>query len=731
MQYDSRGFLSRIDYPGGRWFTFEYNDAGQRTRRTGHDGYILNYYYDAAGRLQRLADGTGAEIVSYSYDSVGRLSREDKGNGTYTTYAYDAAGHLRSMVNYSPSGTVQSHFDYTYDANGNRVTMMTPTGTTTHDYDANGQLTGVTYPGGRRVTYAYDAVGNRVAVTDNGKPTAYTTNSLNQYMQVGGATYTYDTDGNMISKTDASGTSTYGYDSENRLITVTTPLSGTWQYTYDALGNRITVTRDGVVARYVHDPVGLVDVAAEYDAGGALIARYVHGVGLVARINATGDSAYYAFDGTGHTRQMTNAAGAIANTYDYDPFGIPLQTSETISNPFRYVGRFGVMEEATDLVFMRGRYFESNTGRFTTEDLLLSQDGNQYTYAINSPLVYFDPVGWEPTRHYTDFEAKFSIDYLLKYAERFGRARALSHLNPTWGDPWTLRNLEVHSHFGLVDIDWFLTLAAFGNRTGIRPLVSYLPGKIKWAIEDRGDNHWRTIGNPAEIRAIVMAELVHAGLPIRTVFIIAGVTSIIAPRDPNEKVGPPGIGSERVIGVDDELQFTIYFENVITATAPAQQVFIIDNLDPDLDWTTFHPTEIAFGNTSMAITEQAGGFYARTSVPDYRDGVNETWWVDITVQPDYRTGIVTWILRTLDPLTGKPPTDPLAGFLPPNNPNDHRGEGHVSFGIKPRSNSTWGTAITNSASIIFDTEASITTNVVMNTIGGVNLVYLPVILRNR
>jgi len=83
----------------------------------------------------------------------------------------------------------------------------------------------------------------------------------------------------------------------------------------------------------------------------------------------------------------------------------------------------------------------------------------------------------------------------------------------------------------------------------------------------------------------------------------------------------------------------------------------------------------------------------------------------------------------LDPQTGKPPTDPLAGFLPPNNPADHRGEGHVAFGVRPRSDLAWGTLIMNRATIVFDTEASITTNEVMNTIGGTNIVYLPVILR--
>ncbi len=206
---------------------------------------------------------------------------------------------------------------------------------------------------------------------------------------------------------------------------------------------------------------------------------------------------------------------------------------------------------------------------------------------------------------------------------------------------------------------------------------------------------------------------------------------VVAPGDPNEKVGPPGIGPQHVVGANSELPYTIYFENVMTATAPAQQVFVVDHLDSDLDWTTFHPTEIAFGNTVIAVSEQTGDYYARASVPDYRVGVNKMWWVDITTRANYDTGTITWTLRTLDPQTGKPPTDPLAGFLPPNNPNDHRGEGHVGYSVQSRSNLSWGTRITNQATITFDTEAPISTNVTWNTIGGVNVIYLPVILKNR
>jgi hypothetical protein len=204
---------------------------------------------------------------------------------------------------------------------------------------------------------------------------------------------------------------------------------------------------------------------------------------------------------------------------------------------------------------------------------------------------------------------------------------------------------------------------------------------------------------------------------------------LIRPTDPNEKVGPEGVGRDRIVHLDDELHYIIYFENVITATAPAQEVFITDKLDPDLNWASLQVTEVAFGNKIIPILEGTPQFYTQVTIPDYRSGVHKQWWVDISAQLNYQTGQVNWTFRTLDPETGELPADPLAGFLPPNKPKSGRGEGHVVFRIRPRSNLADGTVIANRASIVFDQEAPIVTNRVTNTIGSAVSVYLPVLLR--
>jgi uncharacterized repeat protein (TIGR01451 family) len=199
--------------------------------------------------------------------------------------------------------------------------------------------------------------------------------------------------------------------------------------------------------------------------------------------------------------------------------------------------------------------------------------------------------------------------------------------------------------------------------------------------------------------------------------------------DPNEKVGPVGKGTQRTVEIEDTLTYTIYFENKKEATAPAQEVFIVDRLDPSLDWSTFRFLDAAFDDSIVPAGDDKLQYHTRTTIPDWRTGVSKEWWLDITGEIDPVTGVVRWTFRTLDPETGELPEDALAGFLPPED-GTGRGQGHVTFAVRPRADTPKGTRTGSSASIIFDANAAIETNEAWNTIGAVAVpVYLPVISR--
>jgi hypothetical protein len=135
--------------------------------------------------------------------------------------------------------------------------------------------------------------------------------------------------------------------------------------------------------------------------------------------------------------------------------------------------------------------------------------------------------------------------------------------------------------------------------------------------------------------------------------------------------------------------------------------------------------EIAFGDQIIAVPEETDQFYSRETVLDYREGVDQTWWVDITIEVDTQTGLFSATFRTLDPETEDLPEDPFAGFLPPND-DTGRGEAHISFSIQPKTDRPFGTEVTNAASIVFDTNDPILTNNVLNTLG-LYQVFFPIV----
>jgi hypothetical protein len=96
--------------------------------------------------------------------------------------------------------------------------------------------------------------------------------------------------------------------------------------------------------------------------------------------------------------------------------------------------------------------------------------------------------------------------------------------------------------------------------------------------------------------------------------------------------------------------------------------------------------------------------------------------VTVDVSFDSITGQITWLMRSRDANTGDLPEDPFAGFLPPNDA-EHRGEGSLTYTIRPKLDLADGTKIRNQATIIFDptygANPPILTPVVTNTVDSV------------
>ena len=85
-------------------------------------------------------------------------------------------------------------------------------------------------------------------------------------------------------------------------------------------------------------------------------------------VNASDGKSYcYHFDALGNTVALTDSTQKVVNTYAYGSFGV-VREQQGISQPFKYVGQYGVMSEPNGLYYMRARYYDPSVGRFISED---------------------------------------------------------------------------------------------------------------------------------------------------------------------------------------------------------------------------------------------------------------------------------------------------------------------------------------------------------------------------
>jgi PKD repeat protein len=200
-------------------------------------------------------------------------------------------------------------------------------------------------------------------------------------------------------------------------------------------------------------------------------------------------------------------------------------------------------------------------------------------------------------------------------------------------------------------------------------------------------------------------------------FGVTGIKSFtlktVASLDPNEKVGPSGKKAGNHTRGQEPFNYSIYFENKSTATAPAQEVIIIDTLDKTrFDLSGFKLQSYGFGDSITMVPAGLQAFTGHTVL-------NRPGKPSITVRMDAKidtaTGIVKWRFLSLDPVTREILTDPLDGFLPPNK-TGREGQGFVSYSIRPKETLSDGTLVNNKALIYFDNNAPIITNEFINTI---------------
>jgi RHS repeat-associated protein len=211
-------------------------------------------------------------------------------------------------------------------------------------------------------------------------------------------TYTYDNNGNTLSKTEGTETVNYQWDGENRLIGVDTDGDGTNDIVnqYDGDGIRVSQTVNGEETRFLVDKNrDYAQVLEEYTPSKIIKAAYVYGNDLISQVRDNQRS-FYHVDGLGSTRALTDLNGAVTDSYAYEAFGEIIKQLGNTNNLYLFAGE--QRDPNIGLDYLRARYYNQQTGRFTSRDIILGTllnpvTQNRYTYVYNNPVIWIDPSG--------------------------------------------------------------------------------------------------------------------------------------------------------------------------------------------------------------------------------------------------------------------------------------------------------------------------------------------------
>ncbi|MCO5996145.1 DUF6531 domain-containing protein [Actinoallomurus rhizosphaericola] len=437
----------------GRTLWSQYDAAGRRVRRRTPSGTESLWSYDRAGRP--VAVRTAERVLRFAYDAAGRETRRYIGDGALLEQRWDADHRLSAQTLWGAPRTVAGrpaepvgaagpagvgeprllqHRAYAYRADGHLTDVSDRLlGHRRFDVGATGRVTAVRADTWNE-RYAYDASGN---LTEAGWPTSpdqaeaggdavggreYAGTLLRR---AGNIRYEYDAEGRVVARRHKRPSAKpltwrYTWDSEDRLVAVTTPEGAEWRYLYDALGRRVGKRRVGPDGRTVVEETAFVwdgTVLAEQADGvrrpsGATDVRttvWEHLPGdhrpiiQAARTWAAEapqrwiDEQFHAIvtDLAGTPTELVAPDGEVAWHARATLWGMGgPEPHDAVTCPLRFAGQYHDRE--TGLAYNYFRHYDPANARYLTSDPLgLAAAPNPYAYVAN-PARWIDPHGLMP-----------------------------------------------------------------------------------------------------------------------------------------------------------------------------------------------------------------------------------------------------------------------------------------------------------------------------------------------
>jgi RHS repeat-associated protein len=529
-----RDLLTRQTSPVTGITSSAYNAHGALVQQTDARGVVMTRQLDPADRPQSVSYSTDASLTTtYTYDTspaagtapIGRLSSIGKGSGATATniaYTYDLFGRMLE----------DGALSYTYDANGNRQSIVYPGGVTAcYVYDV----------ADRQAALSYSTTAGANACQGTTLPVVTSTVAASTVYSAGGPlqilhlangltethtfdqryyptsisagsllTWTYATDavGNITAITPGR---TFAYQDFQYFLTIGNGPWGTRGWSYDTIGNRLTENRGtGVTDTYAYftntaSPTGdtpkLKSIALASNAGSELFTY--DSAGNVVQQSSPTAQLDLAADSSGKLTRLADDIAHTASSLIYDGRGFlasarnaatdcgPLLTTPTYSSDGILYYRqqqslfSGTISGQTRLLYFAGRpvaQLDNPPATATLTYLIVDHLGTPILASSTAGLASWSG-GFEP----------FGRDYTASSAQQSG---IFLRLPGQWDDTsWNNVHLVSNLHYNVNRwYDTFMGRYQAPDPLGVRQaLAPFLPPS---ADNERTSYFSYVLGNP-------------------------------------------------------------------------------------------------------------------------------------------------------------------------------------------------------------------------------------------
>jgi RHS repeat-associated protein len=423
--YDDRGrvliehrTIDGVLYP----FVYTYNPDDTLATATYPDGDVLIYEYDRAGFLNRLTSAdVGVIVDDVILDAAGLVTERTLGAGTIeqrfchspseTTYRLTRASTAAPGVLgrcTEPLATSALHdVIYEHSASGSDRIIGRVEGyrdpsagwverSVAYEYDGRGRLENESYDDGTGsvdTDFANDEIGNLTAmgtVTQSYGSTGRAVRGAgpNAILQTtAGLSFTYDLVGNVKRIDDGADVYRLDYDARNRPLSVRKNGVLVGAYTYDEGGERVHKMSGGISTSY----------AGKYRVSSTRTETVYPGVGVKVNVGGVDTLHFTVSDPRGSTAMTIDAAGAVAQTVEYEPYGrlrVESVAAGAYDSDFLFNGK--EQEAAFDTLSVTDfgpRLYLGDVGRWIGPDPTLSDGPNRYAFVRGDPINFGDPTG--------------------------------------------------------------------------------------------------------------------------------------------------------------------------------------------------------------------------------------------------------------------------------------------------------------------------------------------------